>query len=239
MVNSCGIAPAQGDLFSESPSAPAAGKIALQDFDTAFRLRELSADAYDVYINAVLSELPIENELIRFAKKVIQSGRDGAEKACTDRGDPDVEIVQKAAYKVVREIDRLMGLLRFNPNSKGQYIARCSPDTFVLPGLAEHFRQRFGETPWAIIDEKRSIALVSQDGAAPQLVSTSPLPPPPSPLIPPSSEPKVRFHPSSPDPWEGLWRQYHEVINNEGRYNPGLQRQFMPQRYWKYLPEMR
>jgi probable DNA metabolism protein len=39
-------------------------------------------------------------------------------------------------------------------------------------------------------------------------------------------------------PWEDLWRTYHRAINNPCRKNPGLQRQFMPLRYWKYLSEM-
>ena len=38
--------------------------------------------------------------------------------------------------------------------------------------------------------------------------------------------------------WENLWRNYHSTINNPGRSNPDLQKQFMPKRYWKYLPEM-
>jgi probable DNA metabolism protein len=39
------------------------------------------------------------------------------------------------------------------------------------------------------------------------------------------------------DEWEELWKHYHKTINNEDRDNPGLQKQLMPKRYWKYLPE--
>ncbi|MCL2215341.1 MAG: DUF4130 domain-containing protein, partial [Treponema sp.] len=39
------------------------------------------------------------------------------------------------------------------------------------------------------------------------------------------------------DKWEALWKHYHKTINNESRDNPNLQRQLMPRRYWKYLPE--
>jgi probable DNA metabolism protein len=38
--------------------------------------------------------------------------------------------------------------------------------------------------------------------------------------------------------WEQLWQTYHKAINNEDRANPKLQKQFMPKRYWKYLPEL-
>jgi probable DNA metabolism protein len=40
------------------------------------------------------------------------------------------------------------------------------------------------------------------------------------------------------DQWEDLWKHYHKTINNESRDNPKLQKQFMPKRYWKYLPEI-
>jgi hypothetical protein len=266
----------QAELFSESPSRSAfAQKGTPIESDIASMLNELSADAYNAFIHAWMSELPIEKEIISFGRKVIcaaqrsaidagaivknstgESRQDehllpgdwmglpearlGAEKVCTDRGDPDVYTVQKAAYKVVREIDRLMGLLRFNPNAEGWYIARCSPDTFVLPCLAGHFSLRFGETPWAIIDEKRNIALVNKDGS-PQLISITPQILNSS-LQLPNSKPKFpnsTLQISNSDPWESLWQQYHQAINNEGRKNPGLQRQFMPKRYWKYLPEMK
>jgi probable DNA metabolism protein len=76
----------------------------------------------------------------------------------SDRGDDDVRAVLSAAAKLTREIDRLRGLLRFRPDRAGIYTARCAPDHFVLPALAGHFELRFGETPWAIIDEKRALA---------------------------------------------------------------------------------
>ena len=184
---------------------------------------ELSADAYYAALHAWMSELPIEAEITRFVKKVSSAGdRTAAARAASDRGDPDVLTVLNAAYKVLGEIHRMTGLLRFNPDPQGVYTARCEPDYFILPGLAEHFTLRFGETPWAIIDLKRSLCLCRQKHGQARLgpVSTA------------SAEGKAE------DTWEDLWRLYHRSINNEARNNPGLQRQFMPERYHKYLPEM-
>jgi probable DNA metabolism protein len=132
-----------------------------------------------------------------------------------------VETALAAAHKVWKELDRLRGLLRFSPDRGGVYLARCAPDHFVLPGFAGHFTTRFGETPWAIIDERRGLALVRGPGAAPRLVPLEEAP----------------HSIATPDPWEDLWRSYHKVIANETRSNPKLQQQFMPRRYWKYLPE--
>jgi probable DNA metabolism protein len=207
-------------------------------FSAAQYLCELSANAYEHFIHGWMSELPIEAALIRFAWKVLAAGgsapgglksadaREAAEAAAADRGDPDTQTVLTAAYKVWKELDRLRGLLRFSPNSSGIHIARCAPDHYVLPGLAGHFTLRFGETPWAIIDERRSLALVRATDEDAR-------------IIPREDLPHSIAAAGKDDPWEDLWRNYHRVAANESRANPQLQRQFMPKRYWKYLPELR
>jgi probable DNA metabolism protein len=127
---------------------------------------------------------------------------------------------------VDREIHRLMGLLRFNPRPDGIWLACCAPDHYILPVFGEHYCARFGEAPWAIIDEKRNLALVRLKGKEPcfgSLVSFS--------FLTEQSAPE--------DDWEELWRSYHQSISIENRRNPLLQMQLMPRRYWKYLPELK
>jgi len=166
-----------------------------------------------------------------------------AEQARSDRLDPDAERVQAATFKVTREFDRLRGILRFkpvysassehsaepagrgSPPEHSHYIARCSPDNFVLPLLADHFWQRFGKTSWAIIDEKRNLGLFSEDGKEPVLRQLNP------------EENMPVNEAVNTDEWESLWKDYHRSINNEERSNPKLQKQFLPRRYWKYLTE--
>jgi probable DNA metabolism protein len=139
-------------------------------------------------------------------------------------GNTDEIEAMKAAGKVQTEIHRLMGLLRFSPGPDGTYIARCAPDYFILPALAEHFTLRFGETPWVIIDEKRNICLCKETGNPARLID-----------LPVSLMAGENKH---EDAWEDLWRLYHKSINNEARNNTRLQRQFMPERYQKYLCEL-
>jgi probable DNA metabolism protein len=236
--NRPGETPAQPDLFGPDlsgdypesmPSSPAilsspALYGAIPDIPTARNLRELSADAYEHFIHGWMSELPIEAALIRFAWKVLAAAREAAE-AAAYRGDPDVRTVLNAAYKVSKEMDRLRGLLRFSPTPSGIHIAHCAPDHFVLPGLAGHFIRRFGETPWAIIDERRALALVRSSGEEARLIPLDDLPH------------SITVPGKNDDPWEDLWRNYHRAAANESRTSLALQRQFMPKRYWKYLPE--
>jgi probable DNA metabolism protein len=157
--------------------------------------------------------------------------RQAAENAARDRGDSDVCTVLDAAYKVTREFDRLRGLLRFKDDEAGRYIARCAPDHFVLPLLAEHFTRRFGEIPWAIIDEKRRLVLFRNTGADSRIAALKTFT---------SESSTLHSSLSNLDPadnWEKLWKTYHVSVNNEARTNPHLQRQFMPERYRKYLTE--
>ena len=202
------------------------------------RFFELSVNAFDEIVRAWMSELPITNEIISFGKKIFTAveniagtgsavelaRRQEAEKAAGDWADPNVKTVRAASYKVWHEINRLTGLLRFQPNEEGVYIAKCEPDHFVLPAFGPHFKERFGDTPWAIIDEKRCLSLLCLEGAEPVMSGLTVLN---CPVLERPSDGK----------WEDLWRQYHKTINNESRYNPDLQKSFMPARYWKYLPE--
>ncbi|MDR2964331.1 MAG: TIGR03915 family putative DNA repair protein [Treponema sp.] len=127
--------------------------------------------------------------------------------------------------KIGQEVHRMMGFLRFTPDKNDTYIARCAPDYFVLPALGEYFTARFGEIPWEIIDEKRGLSLSRQPGKPAKLIPLE------------TGENPAKEDRKTIDEWEELWKHYHKTINNESRNNPNLQRQFMPQRYWKYLPE--
>jgi probable DNA metabolism protein len=249
---------------------------------SAALLYELSANAFDAFVHAWMSELPVAAEIICFAWTVISTAwrealaetsregppgpaagadisagvlqnpiwaarpeaRRGAEKAAADRGDPETRVALEAAYKTGREIDRLRGLLRFKPCFPGPgssggpvYTARCSPDHYVLPGLADHFTRRFGECAWAVIDEKRNLVLAGKPGGEARIFPFSPDRFPVSGGIGPARGIPVDGG-DSPDYFEDLWRNYHRSINNPSRNNPALQRQFMPRRYWKYLPEV-
>ncbi|MCL2139473.1 MAG: TIGR03915 family putative DNA repair protein, partial [Treponema sp.] len=152
------------------------------------------------------------------------AGRQAAEQAAADRGNPDVLAVQAAAYKTWHEIHRMLGLLRFCPDENSVYTAYCEPDHFILPALGPHFKDRFGKNAWAVIDKKRSLCLRCISGQNLEFSGCS-------------ENYSVEL-PASQGKWEQLWKQYHSAINNETRANPKLQKSFMPKRYWKYLSEM-
>ena len=220
--------PGQIDLFEENR------RDAANVQSDAAKLFELSVDAFYTVVHARMSELPIEREIVRFIGKVGKAkDRAAAARIAFDRGDPDVLAVQKAARKALWEIHRITGFLRFSPDPRGVYTARCGPDCFILPALAEHFRLRFGETPWAIIDERRGLRLYRETGGEVRLIPAS------ASSGPALQEDRDTDGDPREDPWEDLWRLYHHSVSNEARKNPKLQRQFMPERYRKYLPEFK
>ena len=200
------------------------------------KLFELNVDAFYAALYARMSELPIEAEISRFIEKVGKvKDRATAARLAYDRGDPDVLTVLKAAYKVQHEIHRLTGFLRFSPDAQGVYVARCEPDFFILPALAEHFTLRFGETPWAVIDEKRGICLCGGDGGQARLMVASEYVTSKN-EAENSAEAMVFVEDGASV--EELWRLYHRSISIEIRKNPDLQRQFIPKRYQKHLNEL-
>jgi hypothetical protein len=181
------------DLFDDD-RPPAGEEPDAADWEALF---EYSALAHDTAVLAGMSELPVEADISRYVQKVLaaareaeafagrtgekpsekgqknlqvqQAAREAADRAATDRGDPAVRAVFAAAFKVDREIERMKGMLRFSPGEDGLYLARCAPDHGILPALAGHFKSRFGESPWAIIDEKRGVMLIRLAGEEPRL----------------------------------------------------------------------
>jgi hypothetical protein len=230
----------QPDLFTGSEQQDAGGQKTLE------ALFELSLRAYDTVIHAQMNEGFPKLEVEHYIRKIFDAvretensmnqvnlqrkseadiqlaARSAAENAAFDRGDPLVCRVCAAAYKVEHEIHRIMGLLRFHPGPDNIWLARCAPDHFILPSLAEHFTARFGEDPWAIIDEKRGLALVRLSG---EDCCFGPL----------SAFSFLADGIKVQDNWDDLWHHYHKAIVIENRRNPALQRQLMPVRYWKYL----
>jgi hypothetical protein len=225
------------------------------------RLRACSETVFQDCLQAWMSDEPIEIDIIQYAIRFIKAAErtaagvspgtagmelterihtaeihtdvsrtDGihTDDIRTDRSWGPCERVLRASQRYLRELDRLLGLLRFKPTKEGFLLARCEPDTFALPGLAEPLRRRFGTTAWAVQDEKRCLVLSCDGLGEPELAAYDPKQPP---FSPPEG--------LVPDEFEALWQDYYEIINIETRKNPELRKRLMPQRYWKYLPELK
>lgn len=220
---------AQRDLF-EAESVPADAprwtafstpRTAPSEGDAKSALRGVDESIWENFELALRAEPSPDREAAAYAIRAIRKGPVDA----ADRSHEEVRSVLLAAYKVRRELHRLLGLLRFSPDTAGVYTAFCEPDHDILDLLAPAFRRRFGTAPFCIVDRRRGVSIAVQGGRmVRKTLDESGAPP--------------RRSAESGDPSVELWRTYYRATENPSRSNPRLRLQFMPRRYWKYLPEV-
>ena len=107
----------------------------------------------------------------------------------------------------------------------GTLYAPLEPDHNILQLLAPHFAKRLSNQKWLIHDLKRQIA-VSYDK---RKTLTGELR---------SNFKMADFYAADEQKYQNLWRQFYDNIAIKERTKHKLRRQFMPQRYWKYLTEI-
>jgi len=135
--------------------------------------------------------------------------------------DGRVRAVHEAGRAVSRERHRFLGLLRFSELG-GVLYAPFEPEGDILPLVAGHFALRLGAERWIIHDTGRNTAAVFENGTwrVTAFRTAGPLP-----LS--GKEREIR----------DLWKRYFSSTAVQTRKNPELQRQFMPKKYWKHLPQ--
>lgn len=218
----------QGDLFFGAPGSEAAEAAAAAYGASAIdplvargiRLELARAGAWGDFALAWLHEPAVDAVLVAWALECLELG-------FAARGSPAADASLRAAGRVAKEIERLIGLLRFRPDGEGRYVARFRSDHAVVAALAPRFSARFGSRPWAVVDEGRGLVL-SRDPPAPARLG----------LLIEGAFPGGAAAGEGPDGWTDLWRTYHRSVAIESRANPRAQLSRMPRRYWQFLCEM-
>jgi probable DNA metabolism protein len=173
-----------------------------------------------------LSELPgTENTIYQYVRLIFSSSGHEAQ----DYSNPVVLKITQTVKKVGREKHRMDAFVRFRLTRDGVYVSTISPDFNVLPLIATHFKARYADQPWLILDVKRGygIRYDLKDVHVAKL------------------EDPRRFTDGLPvdilDPAEvdftRLWKQYFKCTNIQARKNTALHLRHVPGRYWKYLSE--
>ena len=152
-----------------------------------------------------------------------------------DLGNMDVLELAQTVKSVGREKHRMEAFVRFEHTKEDIYFARVEPDFNVLPLIGEHFRQRYQDQHWAIYDLRRGYGIYydmsqSTPRAPAALLMISDLDD--SVLHDPSS-----VHSEDEQRYQRFWQGYFTNVNIKERKNPKLHKQYLPQRYWKYLSE--
>ena len=185
------------------------------------KLRSIHDDIFYTVQQSFLSGEPDKDKIIfAYIQRTVEAGRS----LNGNRADPIIGAALECLQRVWREVQRLKGLLRFQELSDGSFYAACEPDHCVLPLLAGHCRARFGGQNWIVHDARRNMALVYQNKDL-QLFDAVNIQ---------NVRDKYAAHEQQ---YQDLWKTFWRNVAIAERKNPRLQKQFMPQRYWKYLIE--
>ena len=174
-----------------------------------------------------LSELSGSDELIfRYIRKAF----DSKHSIELNFADDDVLQMRNLAKKVDKERCRLIELVRFQKAADDIFFAPVSPDHNSLPLTLEHFSDRFADQKWIIYDTKRNYGYYYDLKTVSEMILDS------KDLFP---EGKLDEKLMAEDEklFQDLWKGYFKSMTIKERINLKLQRQHLPERYWKYLTE--
>ena len=174
-----------------------------------------------------LSELPESDELLfRYIQKAIDSPRN----ISTDFTDDTVLEVHKIARKVSRERLHLIQFVRFQKAADDLFFAPVSPVFNALPLTMNHFTDRFADQKWLIYDIKRRYGFYYDLKSAQEVTLDND-----EHLL--SGKLDEELLAQDEKLFQQMWKSYFQALTIKERLNPKLQRQHMPRRYWKFLPE--
>lgn len=172
-------------------------------------------------------ESGIEMKIYRFLRRLF-SGHFNIE---TDYGDPDVLYLTQTSQKVKKEALRMLQFVRFQRTKDGLYFCGIEPRYDVLPLIIKHYQNRFADQKWLIYDLKRSYGIFYDKSRLEEVVLSK------RQFNIYNGQVKQNLLDEGEDFYHKLWRSYFKHITIEERKNLRLQRQHMPKRFWRYLPE--
>ncbi|WP_100065427.1 TIGR03915 family putative DNA repair protein [Miniphocaeibacter massiliensis] len=133
----------------------------------------------------------------------------------------NIFLFNKIEKRVLFEVHRFEGLLRFSEVQNNFLYAPFEPENNILPLVSEHFVDRLKNQNFIIHDIKRNNAAIYENYKL-NFFSVEDL------TIEYSTE-ELNY--------QNLWNTFYKSISIKERSNPKLQSSFMPKKYWKYLIE--
>jgi probable DNA metabolism protein len=189
---------------------------------------KISQPAIEMLYVCHLSELPdVELMLLRYIRKALAS----PVSIEVNFADDDVLALSKIYKKVSNERTHLLQFVRFQKAADGMYFALTDPMYNVLPLCAAFFQDRYADQRWLIYDSRRRYGLYYD------LTTTETIRFERPPVSPKTGRIARDQQDDDEKTFQDLWKDYLQSITIQSRKNLRLQRQFMPQRFWKYLIE--
>ncbi len=189
--------------------------------------KKMLSKASNMLSHVWLSELPGSDELLfRFIRKIFDSPP-GLESNFTDR---DALEVHQIALKVSRETEHIRQFVRFQKAGDDTYFAPIEPKFNCLPLSLPYFKDRFADQQWMIYDTRRGYGFYYDRRRVVEINL------PNDPMNGAQLDEKLMAEDEKL--FQKLWNGYFKALEIKARHNPKLQRQNMPARFWKYMPEM-
>lgn len=175
-----------------------------------------------------LSELPdVEMLIFRYLELTFKTSA-GID---TDYSNDTVLEFNKIYKKVCMEAHRAVMFIRFQKTADGIYYAPFDPAYNVLPLSIKHFKDRFSDQQWVIYDTRRNYGYYyNLEDVSEIRISNNQ-------VNPFSGKIDKSIMDNSELDFQELWNDYFNSINIKERKNLKVHKQFLPKRFWKYLPE--
>ena len=177
---------------------------------------------------AYLSEMPdIEMIIYNYVKLIIETSYN-VEVNFSEDSVIKLNNIQK---KVGREAQRVLMFVRFQKTIDDIYYASFDPKYNVIPLTVAHFRNRFADQKWIIFDTRRKFGYYYDLKNVREITI---------------GKQRINFESGKVDNdvlhvseklFQKLWKGYYDTINIKERKNIKVHMQFLPKRFWKYLPE--
>lgn len=139
--------------------------------------------------------------------------------------------LNNAQKKVGRESQRVMMFVRFQKTVDDIYYSSFDPKYNVIPLTVSHFKNRFADQKWVVFDTRRKFGYYYDLENVREITI---------------GQQKVSFESGKVDDdilhmseklFQKLWKSYYDTINIKERKNLKVHMEFLPKRFWKFLPE--
>lgn len=193
-------------------------------------VKRTSKEAFNMIYHVFVSELDdVEFLLYKYLELVFKSNYDVSENI----RDEYVLRMKQIQRKVLREAHRMLMFVRFQNTSQEIYFSPIDPNYDVIPLIGKHFKKRFTDQQWIIYDTRRNYGIYYDLKEMKEVKFES--------IEADKTTGKLNASilEEHEETYQQLWQTYYDSINIPERKNLKLRMQFMPKRFWKYLPEIR
>lgn len=189
-------------------------------------IRRLGMDFFEIICKCAMAEgnsrkLPMDKATAIYQTVVMALSLPEAEKVLEYLGEPCIACIFELCRQTQNEGHQFLGFLRFRELQSGILFAEIHPTNDILPILAAHFSNRLPLDDFVIYDATHHTAAIHKashgyfitDSISLNLDLTNRL-----------SLDEERY--------QKLWCTFFNNISIDARYNPKLQSQNIPKRFW-------